>query len=263
MLIVAISLIGLVSCQLKLDLEIGASHLAQNTNETAAVDLQDLMNTLTTVTVYVGKDSEARKLIVDTSSPVTWLPNKDSEFITQAGLADRKGFDCSESETCERSEISPNDLNIYYGKGHVSGYIETDLFKLDGVESDPVSLKFLESTKNKEFGSISFDGVLGLGCETFGAETFKESPVQLFNDTLVDVIAKQNNWTSMFSVNLNHREGKTQVGGLLIGGWHTDIVASESMINWYPIADKFVLDVEYFGLGLNEVMVNYQRRIFL
>ena len=243
------------------------AHLAESSSPQSNqqfVDLQNIKSSYLLASVYVGKDESPRSLVVDTSYSMTWLPSDNSAMITNNPSVDRPSFDCTASETCDRNEIEPDDLSIRSGKGEITGFVAADLFRLAEVESEPVSLQFLEATKTKDYGKLEFDGVLGLGCNTQGYAKFKDYPVDLFNRTIVDQMAeKKIIKNSMFSVNLDNRDGRNQLGALIIGGWHKDIVSKISLINWYPIANKFSLDVEFFGVGKTEIMVNYDGKLYL
>ena len=236
----------------------GQPSTVQNTREGVHLGLENYVNAYMLASVTVGKDSKPRNLIVDTSYSMTWLPNIKSRFITDLDDLNRTGFDCGQSETCDRNNIDPEDLAIYYGKGNFTGYVSTDIFKFEGSQAEPVSLTFLEATKTKEYGNINFDGVLGLGCNTKGYANFTGMPVDMFEETIVDRMAKNGQIkNSMFSVNLDRKDGVVHKDALIIGGWHTEIVNKLDMINWYDVSNKFSLDVEFVGVGLSEIMVNF------
>lgn len=107
--------------------------------------------------LYLGSHRQKMHFVYDTGSSWLWFPKK-----TCAGCPTKNGYDFKASSTYnETSQV----IDLYYGKGHVSGHIAYDLVALMSLEVKSVSVKMLAVEGAEDLEGTQADGILGLSPE--------------------------------------------------------------------------------------------------
>ena len=113
--------------------------------------------------VGYGTPQQWFTVLVDTGSPVTWLPT-GSWCASNGGCAGHNGFTPAASSTCV---ALPSTVNVAYGDGSsVQGAYVSDVMTLAGLEVQDVSVSLVSAGSAPSDGV--FDGLLGLGLASGG-----------------------------------------------------------------------------------------------
>mmetsp|Transcript_47633 Transcript_47633/g.101975 ORF Transcript_47633/g.101975 Transcript_47633/m.101975 type:complete len:388 (-) Transcript_47633:694-1857(-) len=167
-------------------------------------------------TIEVGTPPQAMQVVFDTGSSDLWVPTLEGS----QGKA--SAYDLAASSTY-RSLQTYEPFHISYGSGDVSGMFCRDTVRVGELDLKNFTFAHVDSTTGlRNWGSMPFDGVLGLGFPSLS-----KGPGETFLQALNKSGALDD---PVFGFYL----AKDAPGQLVLGGVDPDHVASE--FTWVPVS---------------------------
>jgi hypothetical protein len=172
------------------------------------------------------------RVLVDTGSSDLWLTS--TSCTSELCLA-RQRFDPAKSTSLEYSNNRTIQIN-YGGDLEVKGVEVKDRLQIGDMTIDRQSVLLAESLAGRQFGSLKFDGILGLGSK-FDSKLKALTPFeQMIEDNLIA--------EPVFSIYLN----PTKSSGLLFGSKHRNY--SSDSFRYAPRTSNIRWQIQLFNVSL-------------
>ena len=196
----------------------------------AAVELQDYMNAQFFGTVSLGTPRQEFQVIFDTDSSNLWVPGGD------CALCNHKKYKAWESSSYGR-DFTP--FFATYGSGSAMGYMSKETVTLGDLVIHDQRFAEIVLTPAHAFYLGKFDGILGLG--------WPELAFNKITPPIQNAIAQGALKKGIFSFFLPNQDGAK--GELLFGGVNS--AKFEGEIVWTPVTSKTYWEVKMDSFSAN------------
>ncbi|VDK56102.1 unnamed protein product [Anisakis simplex] len=192
-------------------------------------------------TVHIGTPPQSLEVVPDTGSSDLWIVSTSCWTDACLGFYS-SGYTKHHFSPCNSSTFTnlEKPFRLFYGSGASSGYLGTDVIKLDGFEYGNQTFG-LANEIDQVFGSQPIDGIMGLAwpkLSSFGALNPVENMLPQLEQPLFSVWME-----SSESMSSNGSGGQITYGGY-------DVEHCDSHINWVPLTRKYYWQFTIEGFEL-------------
>lgn len=189
--------------------------------------------------ISIGTPAQDFQVVFDTGSSNLWVPSKKCP-ITDVACQLHKKYDSSKSST-----YAPNGttFSIQYGSGALSGFFSYDTVTMGGLAVTKQVFGEATAEPGIAFVASKFDGILGMAFTTISVDSATPVWYNMLAQGLVT--------NDEYSFWLNRKQGATQGGELVLGGY--DPAHFSGPITWVPLTWDGYWQFNMTSLSVNGV----------
>jgi len=201
------------------------------------------------IDVKVGTPAKPFKLIFDTGSSNTWIPDK-----TCGSNCDGAPHSFNPNASSTWVNDKGNTMNIQYGSGSCSGVLGTDVLTFGSSLHVPKQEIGLATSSASSITSNQVDGILGMGPDVLS--TAFNSAGKVLNTPITNMVANHLMTKKMFSVYFAPEPAGMYgaVNGQVTFGGLPDSSLYSGSIQWTPKLSSGIT-AKYWGISVDNIKV--------
>jgi cathepsin D len=204
------------------------------------VQINDYMDAQYYGEIGIGSPQQTFQVVFDTGSSNLWIPSAKCYSVA---CYVHSTYHSSRSSTYKANGTV---INIEYGSGGVSGFLDVDTVEWAGVAITNVTFAEMTVLKGVSFVASKFDGILGMGWPAISELGLPPVFSVMYQQGLID--------NNSFSFYLSKTAGST-ASQLILGG--VDLTLANGTFNYVPL-----LAENYWLIPLDSISVGSSQLAF-